>query len=243
MFAASAHADGIPEPGMIFYGAVLNSAEGNGRLTVGSLNWTVTSSAATSLTLTTPVTNLDGTNSYRLRIPYETLVGGNTGSARSFVLNSGTTAYGNSGIKFFANGSEFPINVTLSAAVYNFSAANRGLVMPLDLTVNAPGVRITGGPRIRPPDTTSYHGGGGGNGASPLQFTAIEAHPKNGIVVQWTGAPTDRSYFLLRAQTVDSELGTYEVVKSFSPSAVATQSFWDTNTVNTASYFYRLLVQ
>jgi hypothetical protein len=242
--ARISHAEGIPEPGIVFYGTVENSAHANGRLTVGSLNWTVTSVGSAPVTVSAALANLAGTNSYRLRIPYETIVGGNTAAPGAFLLNSGTTGYSHASIQFNAGGSDFPASIVGPAlAVYNFSAAQRGVVQRLNLRVNAPGVLPSGGVRLQSVGAAGSGGGGGTGEVSTFQFTSIAAHPEKGIVVQWTGAPKDRSYFLLRAQTVESGLSESEVVKVFSPSPAVSNSFWDTNTVNTAAYFYQLLVQ
>lgn len=231
-------AEGIPEPGIVFYGSVTNAAQRNGRVVAGSLRWTVSAPGSSPITLTAPLSNLDGRFSYRLRIPFESLVGGNSATPGTFILNGASTTY-SSGIKLIVNGREYlAVPSVPSLAVYNFNAAVRGVVNRLDFQVNAPDVPILPGSGTDGP-------GGDDGGGTPglLQFTAITPHVENGVVVQWTGAPKDRGYVLVRAQSLETGLSNYEVLKSFPASPTVSNSFWDTNTVTTTSYFYQLLVK
>src|SRR5213592_2083488 len=68
-------ADGIPEPGLVMYGAVRN-ATNNIRVITGTLNWTITPSAAgSSVVVTTPLSDIASQYSYILRVPFETIAG------------------------------------------------------------------------------------------------------------------------------------------------------------------------
>jgi hypothetical protein len=241
-------ASSIPEPGIVFFGPVENSAHGNGRMTVGSLTWTVTTPGQAPVTMTAPLTNLDGRFSYRLRFPYETAVGSTAVAPGSFILNAGPTVYTHGSILYAAGGREYPVSlVGPSLAVYNLSTATRGVIQALTLRVNAPDVLPGGGatPGLARVGVGSGSGPGyhpGDEEPWPFQFLAIGPHPEGGVVVEWTGAPVDRPYLLLRAQLVDAGLEEYEVVASFLASPAVSNSFRDRHIDQTEAYFYRLLV-
>lgn len=246
--AANATADGIPEPGIVFYGAVENSAHGNGRLTVGSLQWTVTATGRGPVTISVPLADVAGQYSYRIRIPFETTAGSAVAGPSSFILNSAATAYTHGTIVLNAGGGSHSVSIVgPSLAVFNMSSALRGVIQPLTLRVNAPGVMPQGagggGGLVRLAGIRPEGAGDSGEPIWPFQFTALGAHPEGGVMVEWTGAPKDRPYMLLRAQSVDAALSEYEVVRAFPASAAVSNSFWDTQTVNTRTYFYKLLAQ
>jgi hypothetical protein len=241
------HADGIPEPGLVFYGKVENSAESNARLTTGALNWTVATGGGNALALTAPLQNLitaGGEYSYRLRIPFESIVGGNSASVNAFILNSATTSYTNSNITLSASGNNYPVSIVgPSLAVVNFNATTRGRVELINLRVNAPGLLGVGSGSLLPAVELTNNQNGGENPYSGFAFTHVMPHPEGGYYLAWTGCPSDRSYMLIRAQSIADSISEYEVVKVFPPSAALSNSYWDTNTVNAATYFYRLLAQ
>jgi len=60
VLAATAHADGIPEPGILYYGAITNSANGNALVTnpTNQLIWTVQEAGGSALAIVTPLQNI-----------------------------------------------------------------------------------------------------------------------------------------------------------------------------------------
>ena len=86
-----AFAAGIPEPGLVMYGAVRNTAAGNARLITGTLTWTITPASGSPVTVTTPLTDISGQYSYALRVPFESVVGSST---RGNVNSSTHTDFG-----------------------------------------------------------------------------------------------------------------------------------------------------
>ncbi len=56
----AASGGGLPEPGLVMYGAVRNSANSNARLTTGTLTWTITPASGSAVTVITPLTVISG---------------------------------------------------------------------------------------------------------------------------------------------------------------------------------------
>ena len=78
LIANLASAAGIPEPGLVMYGAVRNTAAGNARIITGTLTWTITPASGSPVTVTAPLTDISGQYSYALRVPFESVVGSST---------------------------------------------------------------------------------------------------------------------------------------------------------------------
>ena len=246
----TARADGIPEPGILYYGAITNTANSNKLLTnsANQLIWSVQEAGGSAIAIITPVQNLmNGAGqqfSYRFRVPFESVVGGNTASTNAFALRPGSTAYNNASVRLAVGTHLLAAHIVgignLSAT---HSAAIRGQAVNVNLTVNA----LT---------ATAFASGGGGGGSfgartnlltavggqsTAFQFIAVIPHPDGGYFLEWIGAPTNRNYILIRSQDVSGSTAQQEVVQQFSPSTTVVNTFWDTNVVNTTTYFYRLI--
>lgn len=246
VLTATARADGIPEPGIIYYGAITNSAYTPGLFVTNSVNhlhWKIQEASGSALVIITPLQNISNKWSYRFRVPFESEVGGNTKSAGAFALRAAATYYLNTNTMEIAIGTNsFPANIqgTDNLLVTN-SAAIRGQVREVNLTVNALAVQ-------------SFAGGGSSGGRTntlvtagaaqvqTFQFSYVGPHPDGGYQLEWIGAPTNRSYYLLRSTSVATPLDELEVVRQFPPATTPINVFWDTNVVNTTTYFYRLVV-
>lgn len=141
LIATIASAAGIPEPGLVMYGAVRNTAAGNARLITGTLTWTITPASGSPITVTTPLTDISGQYSYALRVPFESVVGSSTLSANTLPLNSATTSYTRTNVYLTVNGTNYPCTIAAPAVGnFTFNTATRGKMDPVDLTVNAAGV-------------------------------------------------------------------------------------------------------
>ena len=139
-----AFAAGIPEPGLVMYGAVSNSAVGNVRLTTGTLTWTITPASGSPVTITTQLTDISGQYSYALRVPFESVVGSATLSANTLPLNSANTSYVRTNVFLTVNGSNYPVTISAPAVGnFTFNTAARGQITEVDLTVSAPGLAKT----------------------------------------------------------------------------------------------------
>jgi hypothetical protein len=252
-FAWPLHAEGIPEPGIVLYGEVrnLNTLFTNRpRLTFGELDWPVRAGGKT-LRLRVGLTNLAGNLSYRVRIPFETVVGGNSEGPASFVLNAAATDYTSETIVYRAGTNALPAtiqsfttNSVTTMAVYNFNAAKRGLVQRVDLAINnagiAPARGVPGTSEVGLPGWAGGVGNGGQGEVPGFQFTSVGAHPDGGVRIEWTGAPTAKTFYLLRAEVLDEGLGSYGIVKVFPKGSPAGGTFHDAQADAEGSYFYRL---
>jgi hypothetical protein len=128
-----ARADSVPEPGLVMYGIVRNTAGGNARMTNGTLNWIITpAGGGTPIAVAVPIQNINNTFSYKLRVPYESLVGSSTLSAATLPLNAASTAYSRATVTI--NGVAASL-VAPALGTFNFSAATRGAIERVDLNV------------------------------------------------------------------------------------------------------------
>lgn len=147
LFYTTAFAAAIPEPGLVMYGVVRNTASSNAQIFSGTLTWTITPASGSPVTVTTPLTDISGQYSYALRVPFASVVGGGTLPANTLQLNSTATGYVRTNIFLTVNGTNYP--ATLSAPALNtftFGPADRGRMDEVDLSVNAPGLTgITNG--------------------------------------------------------------------------------------------------
>jgi len=243
MLAATAHADGIPEPGILYYGAITNTANANARVTnpTNQLIWTVQEAGGSALAIVAPIQNISNKWSFRFRVPFESEVGGNVKSAGAFALKAAGTTYNNSSVQIASGTNLFAANIQgVPNLSTTHSAATRGQVREVNLTVNALSVLAFGG-----------SGGGGGGRTNTLvaaqgpnpafQFVYVGPNPEGGYQLEWLGAPTNRSYYLLRSTSVATPVEEQEVVRQFPPATSPINVYWDTNVVNTTTYFYRLI--
>ncbi len=141
LIGAQSLASGLPEPGLVMYGAVRNAAVGNTRLTAGTLTWTVTPPSGPSVVITTALSDIGGQYSYLLRVPFESIVGSATPSANVLQLNSAITSYYRTNVTFTFGSNTYPATIaTTNLGYFTFSTGDRGKTEAVDLAVNAPGV-------------------------------------------------------------------------------------------------------
>lgn len=127
-------AEGLPEPGLVMYGTVVNTfGGGNARLTSGMLVWTIQPTGGAAITVTNNLANINGQFSYLLRVPFETLVGSATLSPNTLRLNASSTTYIRSTVTI--NGVPATI-ATPALTSFNFSASDRGRVEQVNLQVS-----------------------------------------------------------------------------------------------------------
>src|SRR6185436_8958434 len=77
---ARVHAGGIPEPSLVLYGTIRNSADNRVRLTDGFLTWQFQKSGGVGgvVSVTAALTNVGDQFSYVLQVPCETIVSGSS---------------------------------------------------------------------------------------------------------------------------------------------------------------------
>lgn len=238
-------ADGIPEPGIILYGQIKNGSFQEARVTSGTLHLDIGGGAG-RVRLSTDAGDLAGGNSYRLRIPFESLVGGNTKAPNTFLLNPGGAEFNDNKVAFEYEGKSYPANTLFGPAegVYNLQSGMRGVAFKVDVRVNPTNLVIFGSGSK--PTVGQMLGSAAAAAAvvqPGLQFTGIQPHPDGGVEVEWTGVPPGKGHFLLRARAVDEQLGEYEVIEWFPNQPNGPTTYRDSAADPEATYFYRLLSQ
>jgi hypothetical protein len=260
MACAGARAAGIPEPSVVFYGTIRNTAVENIRMTAGTLSWHFREVASGwSATFTTPITNLLDQFSYVLEVPCEQVV---SASLSSNALNlTGTSilfdcaqASVNGVPVTFANPGQ--TNITLSAR-------DRGRMVHVDLDIVAPCTDIdmnglcdewelqyVGYIGVDP--NADFDGDGRTNweeykaGTDPLdpnsvfQFLTIQKLDAARTQVQWQSAD-GRHYSLYQFGSLTST--NFSVVQSNILATTSTASWVVTNTGPERVYFYRLQLE
>ncbi len=127
-----ARADGVPEPGLVMYGIVRNTAGGNARMTTGTLTWTIQPVSGTAITVSAPLQNINGVYSYKLRVPFESLVGVNTSAGATLPLSTAATSYNRATV--LVNGVAASL-VSPALPNFTFAASTRAAVERLDVNV------------------------------------------------------------------------------------------------------------
>jgi len=143
---------GLPEPGLVMYGAVRNAANGNARLTNGTLTWMISPPSGSPVTISAQLSDIGGQFSYLVRVPFESIVGSATLSPNVLQLNSATTSYLRTNVVLTIGTNSYPATIAAPAlGNFTFTTADRGRTEELDLTVTAPGVGLAGSrPAIGP---------------------------------------------------------------------------------------------
>ncbi len=138
--ARPAAAQGLPEPGVIFYGTVTNSA--GTILTNGTLNWTLTRGTSV-VQIFAPITNVGGQFVYVVEVPFETVLSGQTVSANTLAFPTSQSTVGRGAVLSGTN----LVTPTPSAGIFQVGTLDRGRVSRLDLLLNSGGT-ITPPPLI-----------------------------------------------------------------------------------------------
>ena len=215
-------AEGIPEPYLVLYGTVRNTADNNVRMTVGSLTWQFRKvSDGRVVAVTTALTNINDQFSYALQVPCETIIAGYQISSNALALTPTAATFDRSQVSYESGAAQFVFPAQGQAAL---SSKDRGKMERVDLLVS---VTPEDSDHNGLPDAWETHyfgyvgvdpnadadGDGMTNGAeyragtdpkseaSLFKFINIAARPEGGVLIQWSSAE-NRIYVLERSTTL-----------------------------------------
>jgi hypothetical protein len=253
-------AAGIPEPSVVFYGTIRNTAVENIRMTSGTLTWTFRDTASGwTATFVTGVTNVLDQFSYVLEVPCEQVIAP-TLSSNALNLSGTVMTFDCAEVTREGARATF-VNPAQTNLV--ISVRDRGRMVRLDLLIAAPcsDVDLNGLCDewellylgfIGADPGVDYDGDGMCNwleyrtGTDPLdpqsvfQFLSVERLDASRIRVEWESAD-GRYYSLLRYPGLSST--NYTVVQSRILATTPRTSWVDTNASPTGPGFYRLLLE
>jgi hypothetical protein len=259
--ALSGLAEGIPEPYLVLYGTVRNSADNNVRMTVGSLTWQFRKlTDGRVVTVSTALTNINDQFSYVLRVPCETIIAGYSVSSNALALTPTAAVFDRSQVSYGGGAAQF---VVTSQGQVPLSSKDRGKMEQLDLLVSVAPVDSDG--NGLPDDwETRYFGFVGvlpdadadGDGltngaeyragtdptseASVFKFIHIAARPEGGMLIQWSSVP-NRAYVLERSPALLQDFVPIAPITNLTGQSVL--EFIDFETQAPAARFYRIRLQ
>lgn len=256
LFAWGGAGQGIPEPDLVMYGAVLNvTNNANLRLGYGTLTWVFQPlGPGPAITATGTLTNINNQFSYILRIRCETQVPGYTNSPNTIQLSGTPIAYDRSQVFWNSNALAF---AKPSLAGTTFSATDRGRIERVDLTVSLPividvnGLPVdwelthfgrTGTDPNADPDgdgmsnLAEYRAGTDPNDStSAFRFTEI-APDQGGIRLKWESA----NYKTYALQRSPNPSGSYLDIQTGIAATAPTNTWLDATVLGPGPYYYRL---
>jgi hypothetical protein len=255
-FVPLSHAEGLPEPPLVLYGTIRNTAESNRRLTTGTLTWQFRKiSTGRSVTLSVPLENVLDQFSYVLLVPMETIISGVTISSNALDVTPTATLFDRSVVSLGTNAAIFGV---AGQSAFLVSSTNRARIERVDFTVNIP---IIDQDRNSLPDDweLKYFGFIGvdpdadadgdhltnwqeykagtdpTNANSNLHFTRISGKSQTGVLLEWA-SEADVYYALQRAGHIK---GPYVDFAVGIPATGSITTFRDTN-APVSGAFYRV---
>lgn len=141
---ANGYTEGLPEPGLVMYGTVLNTSTGQSRLISGTLTWTIFPPTGLPITVSTPLTDINGEYSFAVIVPFETVIGNSTISANTLQLSNSSSSYIRTNITFSLNGTNYPAIISAPAlGTFTFGPFDRGRMEQVNLTVSVSGLSVS----------------------------------------------------------------------------------------------------
>jgi hypothetical protein len=252
-------AEGIPEPGLVMYGVVLNVSPAGitNRLTSGTLACQITAANGLPVALTTNLQNLNDQFSYVLLVPFETRVAGLDLTAGALEL----TASGGTFQRHFSVNGALATPRLPARPQFAFAPPDRARQERVDLVVGIEFLDVNANGLPDWWEEQYFHGGadpaadtdhdGLSNraeflaGTDPIdprsvfEFISINCAAGPGLFVEWASRP-GKHYSVLRSPSV---VGTYALVSSNLVATPPVNVFRDSNAPAANASFYRLLVQ
>lgn len=259
LLATFAHAEGIPEPGLVMYGAVRNTYGGaNIRQTFGTLQWTFPKATGGSVVVTAALTNFNDQFCYVARVPFETVPSGFAPSANALQVSNVVVTYSRTAR---VDGTIATL-VAPSTANFTFGPADRGRMERVDLTVSY-SLPDTDGDGMPDAYETHYFGNASRNGLgdfdgdgmkdrdeyragtnpsdarSLFEFIGVAKDSQGGMTITWSSQP-EKQYTIERS--TDLLTGYAPILSNIMATSVTT-SIQDVTATNQGAFFYRVRTQ
>jgi hypothetical protein len=255
-------AQGIPEPDLLWYGKVLNHADGHTvRLTAGILNWTLQpDDGGPARSFTVELTNLNDQFSYVVRLACESPLAGFAPSPDKLAILNPPTTFNRANVTF--NGE--PLTLATAPIEFTLSPSQRGRVERVDLAFSA---LLLDGDGDGLPDIWEdhYFPGTGANpeddadgdgvsnldeylaGTDPIDpdslFAIVTvAFGPEGNTIQWSSIE-GRAYRILRADTLSPDGSGFEIIQYGVAATPPLNTFLDDSPISGGPRFYRLQLE
>jgi hypothetical protein len=264
LLIGTAYGEGIPEPGLVMYGIVRNTAAGNIRQAQGTLHWSFQKPGGGTVVTTTSLTNINDQFSYVVHVPFETVMPGLTSGTNALALSVAPVVYPRSAT---VDGTVATF-VTSSQSNFTFSVVDRGRMEQVDLNLafTTPDTDQDGMPDAW---MTNYFGHATGQegdqsragddadgdglknlaeykaGTNPkdaqscFEFIGVGQLAQGGMEVRWSSQP-EKQYAVERSASVVSGFST---LFSNIVATPFTNIVVDTTATNVGLYFYRVRLQ
>lgn len=228
---------GIPEPGLIIYGAITDS---NGLPYVPSspLRWDV-ASGGTSVGVTSTIACVNGVCYHVAQVPFETrLIAGTTNfpaSSNTFELTSGQTTYGRTA--WVGSNRLFLTNPGLGS--FTFSKSERGREDRVDLRLPYSVANVDSDGDGMPDWAEIIAGTDPHDPNSVLRLSGqLSPSPSGGLVIQWVSVP-GTGYTVFSTTNLANP---FRVLTTNVVAGSVTTSFRDAEATGLGPYFYRIRV-
>jgi hypothetical protein len=251
---------GIPEPGLVLYGTVRNTADNNARVVSGTLRWQFRKvSSGRTVTVTAALTNIIDQFSFVVQVPSETIIAGFDISADALDLTPTAAAFDWSAVTLDSRPVTF---ATASPSSGNIASTDRGSLVRVDLLVNIPitdrdgnglpddwEMRFFGYVGVNPNGDEDHDGmsnlaeyRAGTDPTDPnsfLKFISYSAVPGGGFRVVWSSVE-GRLYTLERSTNL---LSKFTAITNHIAATPPTNSYLDSGATGAGPYFYRLRLE